>query len=115
MNSLPLKITSFYFLDLNVEIHSPKKYLVVCKLLQFSNKTILSITNQQMQSFCGNVLFATNSLDNEFAILSDTAWNAFTREQQTMLSNHATPIIVSIPVIERVGGGGVRCMIAELF
>lgn len=92
-----------------------RNQLSVRKLLQFSNKTILSITNQQMQSFCGNVLFATNSLDNEFAILSDTAWNAFTREQQTMLSNHATPIIVSIPVIERVGGGGVRCMIAELF
>ncbi|MCE2773302.1 MAG: arginine deiminase-related protein [Bacteroidetes bacterium] len=91
-----------------------RNQLSVRKLLQFSNKTILSITNQQMQSFCGNVLFATNTLDKEFAILSDTAWNSFTQEQQMMLSNHATPIIVSIPIIERVGGGGVRCMIAEL-
>jgi len=87
----------------------------VRKLVQYSGKEILPITIRQMQSFCGNVLFATNTLNQECAIVSDTAWNAFSNEQKELLTKHATPLIVSIPVIERVGGGGVRCMIAELF
>jgi hypothetical protein len=89
--------------------------LSVRTLLQYSNKTVIPISIQQMQSFCGNVLFATNTMNQEYAIVSDMAWNAFSNEQKQLLTKHATPLIVSIPVIERVGGGGVRCMIAELF
>lgn len=53
--------------------------------------------------------------DNLKMILSDTAMNALREDQQRVIFGKAEPVVVSIPVIERVGGGGIRCMLAELF
>jgi hypothetical protein len=34
--------------------------------------------------------------------------------QRRILESHAEVVPVAIPTIERIGGGGVRCMLAEL-
>src|ERR1700721_1305753 len=48
-----------------------------------------------------------------FAV-STTAWNSLEPAQRRILESHAGVIPVAIPTIERIGGGGVRCMLAEL-
>lgn len=44
------------------------------------------------------------------------AYNAFTEDQRATILRHCADIAhAPVDTIERVGGGGVRCMIAELF
>lgn len=80
-----------------------------------TGKTILDITSEQMESFAGNMLFIRNPKGELFVTVSDTAWNSLQNSQQQLLTSIAQPIIVSIPTIEKHGGGGIRCMLAELF
>jgi hypothetical protein len=46
--------------------------------------------------------------------LSTTAWRSFELAQRRILESHADVVPVDIPTIERIGGGGVRCMMAEI-
>jgi hypothetical protein len=46
--------------------------------------------------------------------LSTTAWHGFSAAQRRTLEAHGAIVAVAIPTIERFGGGGVRCMLAEI-
>ena len=49
-------------------------------------------------------------------VMSTQAYNGFTSEQRAIILRHVHQLLHSdIETIERVGGGGVRCAIAELF
>ncbi len=89
--------------------------VALAKTLQDSGRLLVEITRAQMESFCGNMLLLRDREDNLKMILSDTAMNALREDQQRVIFGKAEPVVVSIPVIERVGGGGIRCMLAELF
>ncbi len=80
-------------------------------------ETVLDITPAQMGGMCGNILelrTAGGGGGEPVVAMSETAWGAFTREQRRTLEGFARPVVAGIPTIERVGGGSVRCMIAEL-
>ena len=47
--------------------------------------------------------------------MSEQAKKHFALEQRHRLENVGKILSVPIPVIEEVGGGGIRCMLAELF
>ena len=46
---------------------------------------------------------------------SDAAWQALEPETRRRLERFGTIVTAPIPTIERLGGGSVRCMIAEVF
>jgi hypothetical protein len=46
--------------------------------------------------------------------LSTTAWRSLDPGQRRTLERHGRILAVDIPAIERCGGGGVRCMLAEI-
>ena len=49
-------------------------------------------------------------------MMSSRAHSAFTPEQLAVFQRHCDSVVpVPLNVIERAGGGGVRCMIAEVF
>jgi hypothetical protein len=83
-------------------------------LLAKSGKTVVPISVPQMESFAGNMLFISNGANN-FVAVSSTAWDSLSENQKEVITQHAAPIITKIPVIEKHGGGSVRCMLAELF
>src|SRR5277367_5870107 len=74
---------------------------------------IIDIGREQMESFAGNILELDGAKGNIIA-LSTTALNSLTSEQRRKLETHATLVPASIPTIERLGGGGMRCMLAEV-
>ena len=44
------------------------------------------------------------------------AYNAFTADQRAVMRRHVADIVhAPIDTLERVGGGGVRCCLGELF
>jgi hypothetical protein len=79
-------------------------------------RDIIPISKEQMNNFCGNVLEIKNSFDEHLLVMSTRAYQSFNDRQLKILSNHVKKFIhAPINTIEDLGGGGVRCMIAELF
>ncbi|HMI75146.1 MAG TPA: arginine deiminase-related protein [Steroidobacteraceae bacterium] len=81
--------------------------------LRATGHNVVDITREQMAQFAANVLELASPAAKLIA-LSTTALDSLNRTQRAILESHAALVPVSIPTIERVGGGGVRCMLAEI-
>ena len=113
----------------NVMLTVADKYAVVCPdaidnanerkvvldSLEKTGKDIISITEHQMHCFAGNMLQVENTTGVKYMVLSRSAYDTLDRKQTDRLSAYNELLVVSIPTIERVGGGSVRCMMAEIF
>jgi hypothetical protein len=80
--------------------------------LRATHHDIIEITQAQMARFAGNVLEL--AAPAALVALSTTALRSLTGAQRRMLESHGSLLPVSIPTVERCGGGGVRCMLAEI-
>jgi hypothetical protein len=89
--------------------------IAVRQLLESTNHTIIPISREQMHNFAGNMLEVKNSIGENILIMSQTAFNSLRKEQKQMLEAYALLLPVSVPTIEAVEGGSVRCMMAEIF
>ncbi|KXF82478.1 arginine deiminase-related protein [Enterovibrio coralii] len=78
-------------------------------------KEVISITEEQMGQFCGNILQLKNDKNEHLIAMSVSAYNAFTLEQKQTLRKHGQLIPIDVSTIETIGGGSVRCMLAENF
>ncbi len=78
-------------------------------------KKIIPITLEQIYHMCGNVIELNTADNSKVLLLSKTAYDAFTPEQKAALSEYCTLLPVSIPTIEKIGGGSARCMVGEVF
>jgi hypothetical protein len=88
------------------------------RLLQFfkeGNLEAISITWNQVQHFCGNMLQLQNKEGELFTICSTSAYQNLTLEQKGLISKRSNFLVVDIPMIEKIGGGSIRCMLAEVF
>lgn len=86
----------------------------VLENLKYPGRTIIPITRQQVDAFAGNVLEISNSDDELLIVISQTAVDSLRDEQIAVLQRSGLLLIANIPVIESIGGGGVRCMLAEI-
>ena len=76
---------------------------------------VIEINENQLLSFAGNVIELKN-IDNEsFLVMSSRALNSLNNNQKKMICKFSKIISSDISTIEDVGGGGIRCMIAEIF
>ena len=87
----------------------------VLDALRSTGHTVVEISQAQMAAFCGNVLELQNDKGELFLVMSQTAYDAFTPEQRTILGQDKTLLPFDIATIETVGGGSVRCMLGEVF
>ncbi len=78
------------------------------------NHALLEITAQQVRKMAGNVLMVQNHQGESLCILSSTAFAALSEAQLQLLHHYATPVVCNIPTIEKIGGGSIRCMLAEI-
>ncbi|MEP6883637.1 MAG: arginine deiminase-related protein [Gammaproteobacteria bacterium] len=81
--------------------------------LRDAGHDILDISLRQMQEFAANMLELAPP-GRRIVVLSTTAWRSLGPAQRRLLEAHAEVIPAAIPTIEQIGGGGVRCMLAEL-
>ena len=88
---------------------------VVVESLTKTGREVINISHAQMNSFCGNVLELHNQSEECILAMSQTAYDNFTPEQRVRLSIDKTLVPIAVPTIEAIGGGSVRCMLAELF
>jgi hypothetical protein len=85
----------------------------VRETLGAGGREIVAISHAQMQAFAGNVLELAPPGSKVIA-LSTTAWRSLDAQQRRTLERHGNVLAAEVPVIEHVGGGGVRCMLAEV-
>ena len=69
-----------------------------------------------MDALCGNVLELEDGRGLPVLALSTRAYDAFTTDQRSLLLRHVAALHhAPIHTLEHIGGGGVRCALAELF
>lgn len=106
--------TQYAVVCLDSIVEKKEREMVIDALTQ-TGKEVISITEQQMNAFAGNMLQVANKQGDLFAVLSQRGLDSLTEDQRNRLSAYNELISVEVPVIENYGGGSVRCMIAELF
>lgn len=70
---------------------------------------------EQMAAFAGNMLEVQTKRGSRILVMSQQAHGALDQAQLELLQKHAELVPISVPHIEKVGGGSVRCMMAEVF
>lgn len=113
----------------NVMLSVGVKYAIVClesirneaqkgtliATLQRSGKTIVDVSFAQMEAFACNVLELQAKDGHPVYAMSTRAWSHFTAQQQALIGGYARLALGPIDIIEDLGGGGARCMLAEIF
>jgi hypothetical protein len=94
-------------------IGEPRHRSAVFDKLAAGGHEVIDISMQQMHDFAANIL-ELETPRGPLIALSTTAWKSLDKPQRRALEAHGMVILAAIPTIERVGGGGVRCMLAEL-
>jgi len=85
----------------------------VLSKLRATGHEVIDVSLAQMLQFAGNVLELTGA-GGAVVALSSAAWSCLETGQRRVLESYASVVPVAIPTIERIGGGGVRCMLAEI-
>ena len=93
----------------------PARRNAIVDLLQASGRSVIDLTMQQMQSFAGNMLELMSLAGAPVIAMSEVARNSLDPLQLDLLTARGERIVsADSPTIERLGGGSVRCMIAEV-
>ena len=94
-------------------IADPAARSTVSRLLAESGRSVLELSMRQLQNFAGNLL-ELHSAQGPLIAISAAAWESLDAGQRRMLESFAHVLPAEIPAIERIGGGSVRCMLAEI-
>ena len=76
---------------------------------------ILEIDRMEIEGMCANMFNLVDNEGNNVIVMSDRARRTYDPEKfQELLENYKV-IVANIDMIEHVGGGSTRCMLAEKF
>ncbi len=91
-------------------IKNPAQKELLKNQIKNSGRTLIDISYEEMNSFAGNMLFLKNHW-----ICSTKAYNALSEPHRKALEAEAPFIHSDLDTIETYGGGGARCLLAEVF
>lgn len=83
--------------------------------LGITGKRVMDISLHQVEQFAGNMIELRSACGHPVIALSTRAWRVLTDGQKDCILDCAEPVLAPIDTIERLGGGGARCMVAEIF
>lgn len=83
--------------------------------LQSTGHEIVMLSEEQVGSFAGNMLAVRNKKGEQLMVMSGSAYKSLFPDQIQMIEKYARIIHSDVDTIETIGGGSVRCMIAENF
>ena len=87
---------------------------VISHLLN-DGKEIIEISENQVDSFAGNMLQLIDRNNKPVLVMSESAYNALTDLQKNSINKYAKIVFSPLNTIEAYGGGSARCMMAEVF
>ncbi len=96
-------------------IDDKKERKNVLNHLKKDGKTIIEISENQVNQFAGNMLQLQGKNQSSYIAMSQAALESLGPDQIAALRNHGRIISSSLDTIEACGGGSARCMMAEIF
>lgn len=99
--------------DEAVEDSDEKEELIA--RLSDSGREVICITREQAKSFAGNMLQLKNRNDEPILVMSASAHQSLGADTIEKIEENTRILTVPVPTIESIGGGSIRCMMAELF
>ena len=96
-------------------IDDKKERKNVIKHLKEDGKDIITISEDQVNNFAGNMLQVIGNKDERYVVMSNSAYQSLNKQQITQLEKHGKLLYSSLDTIEACGGGSARCMMAEVF
>lgn len=96
-------------------VHNEQERALLAQKFSETKKEIIEITLDQMMQFAGNMLQVKNENGEPILVMSEAAYQSLTEAQISKLESHTKILHQPIPTIEKLGGGSVRCMMAEVF
>jgi hypothetical protein len=78
-------------------------------------REVVKLRKDQIDSFAGNMLAIRNAKGEQLMVMSKSAHLSLDNEQVEAIQRHARIVSGDVHTIETIGGGSVRCMIAENF
>jgi hypothetical protein len=91
-----------------------EKQIVLESFLQ-TNKKVITISQDQLNHFAGNMLQVFDMNEKPHLIMSEQAYTSLQPAQVKSLEKYNPVLPISIPTIEALGGGSARCMMAEIY
>lgn len=91
-------------------ITNPLRREEIIQRLQASGREIITLSEQQIDSFCGNAI-ELQGKNGRILALSTTAYNALTPHQISLIQKSAELVAINVETIE-LAGGSIRCMLA---
>lgn len=113
-NVLMCLADNFVVICLSAVLNEAEKEMISASFIK-TDKEIMDISFSQMNHFAGNMLALKDGAGNDLLALSQSAYDSLLVSQRHTLEKYCTLIPLAIPTIETIGGGSVRCMIAENF
>lgn len=83
--------------------------------LKATGHEIIAITANQCSRYAGNMLQVKNENGQSFLAMSSQAFQSLSPHQVEAINRYTQIIHSPITTIETLGGGSVRCMMAEIF
>lgn len=83
--------------------------------LKSSGKEVITISEEQVNSFAGNMLQVQGTNNERFLVMSTQAFESLDQKQIASIEKHCKIVHSSLDTIEVCGGGSARCMMAEVF
>tara|TARA_R110002050_G_scaffold32294_9_gene83256 strand:+ start:2889 stop:3824 length:936 start_codon:yes stop_codon:yes gene_type:complete len=96
-------------------IDDKKERKNVLKHLKENGKEVITITEQQVNAFAGNMLQVKGNNEQRYLVMSSSAYHSLRKEQLQKIEKYNPIIHSSLETIETCGGGSARCMMAEVF
>lgn len=96
-------------------IDDKKERKMVLDTLKQDGKEVILITEKQVNSFAGNMLEVKGANNQNYVVMSESAYHILTPKQIEQIEKHAPIIYSNLDTIEACGGGSARCMMAENF
>lgn len=86
----------------------------IISALERTGHEITRISYDQLYNFAGNMLQVSAKTGVTLLIMSEAAYQSLSEIQAGSLEKYNRIVTASIPTIEKFGGGGVRCMMANI-
>ena len=96
-------------------ITDPDEHDELIRAFSQTDKHVINITMAQMNQFAGNMLQVKSKLGEPYLIMSKSAYDSLNIGQIDDLQRFTKILSIPIPIIEKYGGGSVRCMMAEVY
>ncbi len=108
-------VTTHYVIICLDSIDDKKQRKNISNFINGSGKELIEISENQLESFAGNMLELINDNGESVLVMSKSAEDSLNQNQKNVITNYSRIVSCDINTIEVCGGGSARCMMAEIF